>query len=334
MIIGVENSSWNNIGDGFYQFSLLRLLEKEFPNHTSHMHDAPPRRSFKIPRNKRSTAFDARSVARSDMLILSGPILGAHFLDDYAQVIQQQLERGGQYMMVSVHGEASGAEPLKSFLEEHPPELFATRDTQTHEFFGSKKYRSYDGVCTASLVSITCDEDTFVTDSDTEYITVSFYDGHEPAFSVRRTDDGDIAEVSGISAWDKTPSWRLKRHLEWSRKYPTKVDGFDIVRPVHDISYPFHHLRYARDNSLLSYNPLIYLSLYRGTSLTISNRLHAVLPTISFGKPAAYVGRTPRNGALERLGIRDHQGTLLALSPDVVKEEYSNLVEVLRDAGL
>ncbi|MEO0686167.1 MAG: polysaccharide pyruvyl transferase family protein, partial [Cyanobacteria bacterium J06649_11] len=41
-------------------------------------------------------------------------------------------------------------------------------------------------------------------------------------------------------------------------------------------------------NSYLSFNPISYLSLYRGSSLTISDRVHSCVVTLAAGKPALF----------------------------------------------
>lgn len=334
MIIGVENSSWNNVGDGFYQFSLVRMFEREFPEHAVRMIDAPAHRSFKIDRSAKSRAYDTRGDLDLDVLVFSGPILGSTFMADYAPVIRDHVKRGGRYMLVSVHGDSSKAKDIVPFLEEYPPMLLASRDRSTHQHFTSPHYASYDGVCAASLVSITCSDDLLDVRQDVDYVTVSFYDGYEPELELRYGSDGAIVGVNGLSSWRRERNWRVLRHFEGLKRYPSTIDGRKVIRPVHDISYPLNHLRYARDNSLLSYNPLVYLGVYKGTSLTVSNRLHAVLPTLSFGRPAAYIGATARNGALERLGLQNHQDNLLTLEHSALQNEYDALVDALRRSGL
>ena len=49
MKIVVENSTWNNIGDAFYQFPLYKILKNTLKQHDVYMFDGPIYRSFKIP---------------------------------------------------------------------------------------------------------------------------------------------------------------------------------------------------------------------------------------------------------------------------------------------
>jgi hypothetical protein len=171
--------------------------------------------------------------------------------------------------------------------------------------------------------------------TDKPYVAVSFYDGYEPRFTIVENEIGEIAAVAGIADWRPSSWWRFSRHFEFLlRQYPGVVGKYEIVRPVHDIGYKFAHLNFARDNSFLSYNAFVYLAVYKGAKLTVTNRLHAALPALSFGRPVAYVGRTARNGALDRLGLRDYQGRVVTCAPEVIAREYAGLVNALRNAGI
>jgi hypothetical protein len=264
---------------------------------------------------------------------LSGPILNGAFLRDYGRLISNWLGRGGRYALVSAHGEAGSQREIAEFLRSYPPLILATRDRSTFELYGSGSFPTYDGVCTASLVSLTCDPGDMLVDKP--YVASSFYEGFEPRFSITENDAGDVIAVEGIRDWRPTRGWRLLRHLEFGSKvYPAMCGRYEIVRPLHDIGYKFSHLNFARKNSFISYNAFVYLALYKGAKLTITNRLHAALPTLSFGKPVAYVGATARNGALDRLGLKDYQGRVVTCQRDVIEHEYAGLVAALRNAGI
>jgi hypothetical protein len=333
MRILVENSSWNNIGDAFYQFSLFNLLKKACPAHQIAFLDAPTVRSFRVPPRFVRNVYHADLIQDADLYVLSGPILNSSFLRDYAPLIRKWAQRKANYVLVSVHGEPGSQREIAEFLQSHPPLLLSSRDTPTYSLYKNCAFPTYDGVCTASLVSLTCEPGD--TSPDKPYVACSFYDGYEPRFTVVENENGEIVDVAGIADWQPDRWWRFSRHLEFvRRKYPGMVGKYDIVRPVHDIAYKFAHLNFARENSLLSYNPFIYLAIYKGAKLTVTNRLHAALPALSFGNPVAYVGRTARNGALDRLGLRNYQGRVVTCAPDIIAREHAGLVEALRNAGI
>ena len=333
MRILVENSSWNNIGDAFYQFSLFNLLKRSCPHHQVAFLNAPTVRSFRVRDRFIPKIYHPELIQDADLYVLSGPILNPAFLRDYAPLIRGWLARKANYALVSVHGEAGSQREIAEFLKSHPPLILATRDRPTFDLYASSAFPTYDGVCTASLVSLTCEPgDTL---RERPYVASSFYDGYEPHFTIVENAAGEIIEVRGIGDWRRSRCWRLRRHFEFVlKRYPCTVGRYEIVRPVHDLGYKFSHLNFARVNSFLSYNAFVYLAIYKGAKLTVTNRLHAALPALSFGGPVAYVGATTRNGALDRLGLRNYQGRIVTCSRDMIAREYEDLVEALRNAGI
>jgi hypothetical protein len=308
-------------------------LKKSCPDHRVAFLNSPTTRSFRVPGRFIRKIYHPELIQDADLYVLSGPILNGAFLRDYGSLIRSWSQRKARYALVSVHGEAGSQREIAEFLESHPPLILATRDRQTFDLYKSSSFPKYDGVCTASLVSLTCE--TGDTSLDRPYVACSFYDGFEPRFTIVQNEAGEIVEVGGIADWRPDRFWRLRRHLEFAlRKYPAMAGGYEIVRPVHDIGYKFAHLNFARENSFLSYNAFVYLAVYKGAKLTVTNRLHAALPALSFGRPVAYVGRTPRNGALDRLGLRNYQGRVVRCAQDVIAREYEGLVKALRNAGI
>jgi len=51
--------------------------------------------------------------------------------------------------------------------------------------------------------------------------------------------------------------------------------------------------------------PFPYWAIYKNSKLTISNRVHACVATLSFGNPAWLFTKSPRAGLLDRVGAGD-----------------------------
>ena len=51
MKIIVEDSTWNNVGDGWYQTALFKLLKDLYPNHEIYIGEGPIKRAFRINNN-------------------------------------------------------------------------------------------------------------------------------------------------------------------------------------------------------------------------------------------------------------------------------------------
>jgi hypothetical protein len=62
-------------------------------------------------------------------------------------------------------------------------------------------------------------------------------------------------------------------------------------------------MRLAKKNIICSDYPLDYLFLYRNVDTTYSDRVHACIPTLSFGNKAQLLSDSPRVALFENVGI-------------------------------
>lgn len=327
MKILVENSSWNNIGDGFYQFSIFNTIEKNLATGNSvAMMDAPIKRSFRPSKKYEDRLFHLNRIQDADLFVFSGPILGSQFFNEYAGLIKNIVEQRKNYVLTSVHSEKKHSAEIAEYLKKYPPLLLTSRDSPTANMYKNLGFPVHDGVCAASLVAFTC-EAADIKGAE-NLMAMSFYDSFEPSIELRY-DGSELIGVSGLDGWKTTNKWGIRRHFEFLRRYPEFLGEYQIVRPVHDIGYKFSHLNFARPNSFLSYNPLSYLSVYKSVPLTVSNRVHAVVPALSYGNKAVYVGATERNALLDRLGLKNYIGKLVTVNRAFLHEEFETYKRVL-----
>lgn len=318
----VENSTWNNIGDGFYQTSLYMILKTLLPQEQVAMGDGPIARAFRPSRMFTRNAFDIRGDQAADLYCFSGPILGERFMTHYAPLIEHISGRGATYMLLSAHGSPDLAihDEIKSFLRKYPPIAFSSRTRQTYDKYRDAVDEPYNGICAAFFVSLVCPVASL--DAEHDFVIYSFYSRYEPRVSFSTEESGAI-DLNSVQVSDSTvPFWRFSRHFEWLRRLPSCSGSFQIVRPVHEVSYKFSHLNFAKPNSFLSYNPLSYLSLYSGGALTVSDRVHACVAALSYGKPAALVGKWDRATLFDRLQLRKNGVCYLAPGRAQLKDEY------------
>lgn len=325
MIVLVENSTWNNVGDGFYQTSLFRTMQELLPDGRVATMDGPIDRAFSPSSSLKAHALDVRTRLEGDLFVFSGPILGPGFLDRYGQLIRSIVGRGSNYMLLSVHGHhhATATEGIRELLRTHPPAGFSSRTSETFETYGTVVDDPYNGICSAFFLPMNTPYPSVEETAPPGYIAVSTYSRPEPAIAFELEPDGSIdlatVQVSGPSA----KLWRLARHFEWMKNKPAEINGYEVVRPVHDISYKFSHLNFGHANSYLSHNPVHYYTLYSGSSLTISDRVHACVAALSAGRPAVLVGSWDRAGLFSRLDLDVVDGCMLPPSREVLESEYS-----------
>lgn len=329
----VENSTWNNIGDAFYQFPLECLLREEVGDHgIVKAIDGPVERGYR-PGRFRANSFDPRPDYEGDHVVFSGPILTETFMDLYAPYIRTIVDRGGSYSLISVHTylRAPLIDVLKRFFAVYPPVAISTRDTLTYELMRGVAPIERDGLCFAFFLSRTIDPP----EMRSNHLCLSWYNGPEPSIRVKGDLRSDMpAEVIADQITveeapkNKLP-WRIARHLEWRRGLPSRIANVEVVRPVHGL-YPFAHLTFSKPNSYASYNPISFLGLYRSCVACVTDRVHAGVAALSFGRPANIVRLDDRYAIFERAPLNKLSNGFFELSNSGLEKELTDVRQWLR----
>lgn len=280
--IAVENSTWNNIGDAFYQMAIIAVLRKFLPLAQINSLDGPSTRAFRTGRF-RENAFDFRFHSNADHYVFSGPILGADFLRDYAPLIKHIIKKGRSYSLLSVHAYAEGdlLAQICQFLKSYPPLAIHTRDTYTWKKLQSLNVEVYDGICFAFFVNEI--DGIEIKSSSEPYVCLSYHSQREPKLAIRSERSSRFSEIAVLGRGSAL--WNVQRHFEWMQRHQTRVGAFQIVRPVHGF-YPSPHLTHSKPNSYITYNPKIFLQMYASSEGVITDRVHAAVAACSFGRPA------------------------------------------------
>jgi hypothetical protein len=284
--IAVENSTWNNIGDAFYQLSILRIFTKAFPNANVVSMEGPVERAFKLGNKRfRSEPFEADYHTKADHYVLSGPIIGRNFMRIYAPRIKSYLNSGRSYSLVSVRCSVTGSalEEVRKFLERHPPRAIYTRDPSSLEKLQGLSAIETAGPCFAFFVRMLNGIPEIKPKSP--YLAVSVYTSREPKISLTSASGLSNAKID----WQVQPNarfWRYSQHFEWLSRFQTQqnVDGYDFVRPVQGHTR-FPNKLFGKPNAYISYNPLCYLGVLKSAEAVISDRVHAGVTGLSFGRP-------------------------------------------------
>lgn len=322
----VENSTWNNIGDGFYQSGLYVFLKELFPNYKVRMGDGPIKRAFRPTKSFERNAFKLMDHEVADIHVFSGPMLPA-LIEEYGDKIKEIITSGRNYALVScsLAGEKRLVDKIVNFFKEYPPLAFSSRDPDTYHQFEKYLESSYNGICGAFLVNK-------LPLSDIEcspFFLSSFYSMPEPIFSSEQEVIKSIESVELKFRKTVIPH-KFDRHFDFLRQHDSELKNLKIVRPVHAVTDRFSHINFGSPNSFLSYNPLAYLSLYKAAEFTISDRIHSCAVSIALGRPARLFTNSPRAGIFDRLGIdyRSNEG-FIAPCPEVIEKEEKLMAEYL-----
>lgn len=322
MRIAVENSTWNNIGDAFYQISLMNALTQALPAAEIFPFDGPGYRAFR-PRSHEPRMADLRNHVDADHIVLSGPIVDENFIAHYGGVIESVLSRGGSYSLLSIHAWRNrDLGPVLEFFERFPPLAIHTRDAPSFGRVGHIAECRNDGVCFAYFVSKVPQVPRYAFDEPR--VAVSFYRGPEPALLLDSPDAADIWD-KGLKLKESSGSnWKLWRHLEHRRSHPRQLAEYTIVRPVHSF-YPLPHLLFSKPESYISYNPQNMLGLYSSVEAVITDRIHAGVAGLSFGKPA-FVQELDERGAIYSKLPFEKRGGFMLPNDALIDEEYAKIL--------
>ena len=331
----VDNNVGGNIGEGWYRFGLIKMLEKHFPEHTIYEGSGGMDLAFKIHSDTRKkNMLNLREYESADLHILAGPILG-HFTQGWTDTIQKWHDRGEKYALVSISGTNLSRQKvadLSAFFEKYPPLFMATRDTQTYSIFKEYVPYIYDGICTSWLVDL--NYEVPILKMDRPYFISSFYTEEEPKYSL--IDDNKSVDLENLNVVHRKNHFGLPyKYSRWFNCWNEQQDslgGMKIVRTIQDIGMRFNRLNYAMPNSFVSYNLLHYLELAKSAEFTVSDRVHACAISLACGRPAWFLFETPRAGIYTRLGLDYHSnnGKLLPPDRDLLLYEQSKLVSYIK----
>lgn len=326
MKIAVENSTWNNIGDAFYQCSIEDMLRKNLDFAEVFSMDGPVERAFRPGKHIRNS-IDSRFLVDADHFVFSGPILGSKFLPHYEKLIREITSRGKSYSLLSMHdGCSSDAQrnDIRKLLSKCPPVAIHSRDNPSFDFLESLAPVAYKGICFAFFVSKLLGISGYPL--GTPYICSSFYGSPEPRISFS---EEDLIETLSVKYVQPRFNWRIERQFEHRRSFPEKIGEYRIIRPVHGF-YPFPHLIFSKNNSFISYNPFNFLSVYKSCKLVVTDRVHAGVAALSFGNPAHVQKRDGRFAIFDAAELEVRNGTFM---PDEEKFDmhYKRLGKWIRE---
>ena len=330
MKIGVFNSAWGNMGNAFFSYGLISLLRKLYPESDVQELDEPypyvaPVGNLRL----RGHAFSLAEIQEADVYVFSGPILAQILRPNFgfSTLIQKILEGGKKYMVLSASASEMGVDEIQKtadFLNANPPLAFATRDEPTYEKFKDLTPFCHNGICGAFLIPLI--KGVADVKPIRPYFISSFYKKPEPVFSIEG--EGQVS-VDALRIDFRKPFLRgvrfgYARHFEFLRNYPSRLNGVDIVRVHQGFNPAMKLFNYAQPNSFVSFNPLSYLSVYKGCEFVVSDRVHACAAALAYGHPARLLDENDRMGIFARMGIvRDERGIMRPLG----REDYQAIIK-------
>lgn len=322
-ILYPNSNTSSNIGNAFFYEGVKYALSRIAP-HTSIVNAPYP---ALMPHRLRGVharnAIDVLPlVSNYDMLLLSGPVLDTNFERNFGPALRSARANGKKIVFLSAGGMTYSDEELaqvRAILEDVRPDVFVSRDRIAYGHYAQYAARSYDGICFAFF----CRDyfDGLAPTGGSPYFTMCFDFQAEPRLSSLTGEVG--ASVDAAHSVVGSHSGKLAYVLDRSRV--THANGRRVMRACHR---PMRRswAAFHRANTICDFNFETYLGLYKHTDFTVTDRLHAAVVTLSFGKPAALMLRSSRSALLDRVGASNVIGQMGLLDLERLAEEKRSML--------
>ncbi len=337
--IVVANNHWANIGDAFYQNSLIYDLNQVYGNVAEVISgEEHPCHIDKLSTFCQDKIFNYSIFYDCDWYVLSGPILHKNFAKIYVPLLQRLKEENIKLVLMSVGGLQYDEEEIKicrEVLHQYPPYILTTRDTETYKTYKEFAKYAYDGICSAFYSSLQyqgCE-----TKNLGKYIVYSFDVYTEPKITFKNSLNitGDKLlnnlEINSNSIYRLS---RLQKFLENFKQFPDSIGEFKIVRLHHRPLIKITPLIYSKPNTFVSLNPYSYLNLIKNSDLTLGTRVHACVTALSYQKPSMLFQKTKRAYLFNRLGLQNIVTKPVILSRDLLEKEHHDFKKFLSEIDI
>ncbi|QNB47100.1 hypothetical protein BR63_12755 [Thermanaerosceptrum fracticalcis] len=347
--VALVSGFWGqNIGNAFFNVGGKKILQEIFPEHdVDYIQDQPGYRTFHN-QSKGNPKKDIGLLKYLDVkyIVLQGPMLTVNFRNLWEDTFKHLKRRGVKIILLSAamfkHNQAE-VQANREFLKQYPPEILCTRDKQTYDAFKDCCEKSYNGIDSAFFV--TNAYEPFVLDIK-PYITLNFDRFPEPDIHLNNPNSSTFdysfealnykwsLKIPKIQNWfSKKGKWQAYiGHLLDIRKLPEQIGEYLVIRPEHRFNPHITWKVYKHPNAIASDEPFTYFTVYANTTLTLSDRVHACVATLAYGKPAMLFTPSPRSYLFDRLGLTDIRKKPVLLNKDYLEEEKKKQLEFLKHA--
>ena len=244
--------------------------------------------------------FSPAKIAKLDCLVLPGCVLTVPFFVIFGKLLEDKVAQGCKLIFLAASGNHYTKNEVKvvsAWLEKLKPYAIMTRDSVAYKHYAKYSCNSYNGIDNVFFVNRLDLKKTNTTIDP--YIVLNF---------------------------DEPKHKKIKQKLE--KEFANQHIVYTDHKP-----YPYSKVsRLSKQNIMCSDYPLDYLFVYKNVKETHSDRVHACIPTLSFGNAAQLYSDSPRIALFDNVGIKvsemkDHP---VALDQNYLKELQEKQIAFLK----
>lgn len=215
--------------------------------------------------------FSPALIAKLDYLVIPGCVLTVPFFTIFGKFLERKVEQGCKLVFLGASGNYYTEEEklcVKEWLKKLNPHAIMFRDSVAYNNYASQTERAYNGI--------------------------------DCVWFVNRL---DIPKIKTAIDPYVVLNFDLPKHKLVKKKLMEQFAGKNIIYTEHK-PYPYTKVsKLAKQNVMCSDYPLDYLFVYKHVTTTYSDRVHACIPTLSFGNKAQLISDSPRVALFENVGI-------------------------------
>lgn len=308
-----------NIGNAFFQLAGCHVLRELLPG--AEIDLIPEQPGYPSYWNRRGgnpgNSFSYAPLLQPDYLVLMGPVFRREIFSIWGETLEKMMNAGTQLALLGVSAMTYGEKDIRcyrEFLSRYRPALMVTRDSETYRLLGDLAQHACDGIDLAFFLS-----DYYPLQAKEVFartLALNFDKLPEPKIRVddSLSDDETSFEFDG-ERWQVQPS-NFRQRLARSSRYgmflegllfsgskDLKIGGYNVVRLDHRPHPLLRAKTYRSPQTLVNDTPYPYLDIYGNAALTLTNRVHAAVAALQYGKPAMLFSSSPRARLLSRLGL-------------------------------
>ncbi|BCJ97359.1 polysaccharide pyruvyl transferase family protein [Anaerocolumna chitinilytica] len=255
------------------------------------------------------STLDVQSIAKIvdlDFMVIPGCVLTVPFFTIYGKLLEEKSKEGCKLIFMGVSGNFYTdyeVNVVSKYLEKLKPLAIMTRDSIAYNNYKNLAKYTYNGIDNVFFVNLL--NIPRVKTNPESYVVVNI---EEP------------------------------KHKHIKNKVIKNLEkrGKNIIFSNHK-PFPYSKItKLVKNGELVSDYPLDYLMLYRNADEVYSDRVHACIPTLSFGNKAILFSESPRKALFENVGVKNIDNKPIQVQDLASKqnEQIHFLAKILVDEGI
>lgn len=350
----VTAGMWStNIGNAFFQLGAAHIISQAAPDR--HVHLLTDHAGYWQYGKKQEPAHSARLIDHVDAeyLVLSGSVLTYSFPSLWAKTFKICKEKKTRIILLGAgQFDYSKRETdiCRELLDEFPPYIFVSRDSNTYDNFKDLAANAYNGIDNAYFLPLAYPK---ISLDYPPYIVLNFDKGPEPMCQMLADHGkyvwGKIGYNSCCVPFNaQAINIQFPEHKRlfsnWTGKYygylagilglkktrRNQLDNYLLLRTDHQTNPLCHRKLYYGPGAFAMDIPYGYFALYGNAELTLSDRIHACIVTMAYGGTAMLFSKSPRVQIIEQVGANKILEQPTKLNLENLNKMRINQIEFLK----